>query len=182
MYKNQKGFTLIELLIVIVIIGILAGVLIAIIDPTAQQNRARDAGVQASINKVALATQGFISAYGRAPEADEFIGALDNAEDMGIAGGGAATCTTGVLNCEFEVTGNPLTATGCDATGWQAGVAGAGQCYFHYLSDGASAFIIDARSYGIANTIFEYSSTDGEILQCDGDGANTATETRCNNL
>ena len=30
---NQKGFTLIELLIVIVIIGILAGVVLQILDP-----------------------------------------------------------------------------------------------------------------------------------------------------
>jgi len=101
--KSQKGFTLIELLIVIVIIGILAGVLIAIIDPASQQNRARDAGVQASINKVVLATQGFISAYGRAPDGLEFFEGLDNVSLDSL-------CGVDDTECIFDVTGNPLPA------------------------------------------------------------------------
>jgi len=39
----NSGFTLIELLIVIAIIGILAAILIAVIDPASQQKKARDA-------------------------------------------------------------------------------------------------------------------------------------------
>ncbi len=42
-YKNQQGFTLIELLIVIIIIGILAGILINIINIKEYQAQARDA-------------------------------------------------------------------------------------------------------------------------------------------
>ena len=72
--NNQKGFTLIELLIVIVIIAILAGVLIALINPAQQQNRARDASVIATMNKVALSAQGYISSYGSAPDGANLIG------------------------------------------------------------------------------------------------------------
>jgi len=37
-HRKEEGFTLIELLIVVVIIGILAGVLITVINPIRQQN------------------------------------------------------------------------------------------------------------------------------------------------
>ncbi len=40
--NTQKGFTLIELLIVIVIIGILAGILVAVVDIKEYQRQARD--------------------------------------------------------------------------------------------------------------------------------------------
>ena len=42
-YERQRGFTLIELLIVIVVIGILAGILVNIIDIQEYQAQARDA-------------------------------------------------------------------------------------------------------------------------------------------
>lgn len=167
MTKNQKGFTLIELLIVIVIIGILAGVLIAIIDPQAQQNRARDAGVQASINKVALATQGFISAYGRVPEGDEFIAALDNASDES----GGASCIAGAATCLFSITGNALPAL-CDAAGNGWDGVGAAQCNYWYTSPAAGQFQLYARSFGINNTTFQYDNVVGGMSQCDEDGAN----------
>jgi len=165
--KGQKGFTLIELLIVIVIIGILAGVLIAIIDPAAQQNRARDAGVQAAINKVSLATQGFVSAYGRTPEGDEFINALDNSTAQ------AGSCLTATDTCLFAVTGNPLPVL-CDpaGNGWDG--AGAAQCYYWYvgaLGTGGD-FQIYARSFGIVTTTFQYDNTVGRMQQCDEDGLN----------
>lgn len=151
--NNQSGFTLIELLIVIVIIGILAGVLIAVIDPTAQQNRARDANVKAIMNKVALATQGYVSSYGSAPNDTQFIGSLTNAAESG-----AGVCTGGDTVCLFSVTGTPLPATSCAADGY---TAGAGQCYFRYDQAGAglSQFTLRARSFGIASTYFQFSNT-----------------------
>lgn len=169
MYKNQKGFTLIELLIVIVIIGILAGVLIAIIDPQTQQNRAKDAGVQASINKVALATQGFISAYGRIPAGDEFFGAIDNSTIV-------ADCTAATDTCTFSVLGNtlPVTCTAPAGAGWNGdNVAGAGiQCNFRYIGTAATnQFQIIAKSFGIASATFRFDNTVGGMEQCDEDGA-----------
>jgi prepilin-type N-terminal cleavage/methylation domain-containing protein len=49
------GFTLIELLIVIVIIGILAGVIIAVINPAQMQLKARQAVLRANTEKGCLA-------------------------------------------------------------------------------------------------------------------------------
>ena len=54
---KQKGFTLIELLIVIVILGILAGVVLAVINPAAQQTRANQSVLRASTEKICIAVQ-----------------------------------------------------------------------------------------------------------------------------
>jgi len=62
-----NAFTLIELLIVIVIIGILAGVLIAVMDPTKQQNRAKDAVTKASISKLGFTINSYKSGEGNLP-------------------------------------------------------------------------------------------------------------------
>lgn len=170
--KTSKGFTLIELLIVIVIIGILAGVLIAVINPGQQQNRARDANVQATINKVALAAEGFNSAYGRAPNGAEFINSIQNSC---VAGQTAPNCQTGTATagcrssdefCHFGVSGNALSVD-CSS---QYGGTGSNQCYFRYERQGGATgttFRIIAKSFGIVNTLFRYDSALGEIQECD---------------
>ena len=53
-FSYQKGFTLIELLIVIVIIGILAGLLVTVINPAQQQMKAREAVLRANVEKGCL--------------------------------------------------------------------------------------------------------------------------------
>ncbi len=50
----RKGFTLIELLIVIVILGVLAGVVIVVINPTQQQNRGKDAVLKSTLEKIGM--------------------------------------------------------------------------------------------------------------------------------
>lgn len=173
---SSKGFTLIELLIVIVIIGILAGVLISVIDPTAQQNRARDANVKAAINKVALATQGYISAYGSAPTEVMFLGSLDNAFDSGDSNApihvGSYTCgNASGYSCLFSIQGNGLPTT-CRPNLWQG--IGNSQCFYRYqVANPATApsdFTIYAKSFGLINTMFRYQNYDS-----DGTGANEAS-------
>ncbi|MFZ5424383.1 MAG: competence type IV pilus major pilin ComGC [Patescibacteria group bacterium] len=48
---RSTGFTLIELLLVIALIGVLSGILIAIISPSAQQDVAQDGVRTANLNK-----------------------------------------------------------------------------------------------------------------------------------
>lgn len=185
--NSASGFTLIELLIVIVIIGILAGVLIGVINPQAQQNKARDASVRATLNKIALATSGYLSAYGRVPMESEFLAGLTNATDS------AATCAAAnTADCTIQVTGNPLPAggtAGCAANGWNG--AAANQCYYYYCGgddatpgDGALAactFVLGppatgtyrlfAKSFG-TNNIFMYRYADSKMYLCDNAGVN----------
>ena len=166
--KSQQGFTLIELLIVIVIIGILAGVLIAIIDPAAQQNRARDAGVQASINKASLAAEGFVSAYGRTAEGDEFFASLSN-----IAESSVGICAAGGDTCTFSVTGNELDLL-CDAAADDWDGSGATQCWYYYEGGMGAGddFRICAMSYGVNLGMFCFESSAGFMAICDENGAN----------
>lgn len=67
---KNKAFTLIELLIVIVIIGILAGVVLAVLNPAKQQRRAREAVFQANVNKYCAALQACASTTTNATRCD----------------------------------------------------------------------------------------------------------------
>ncbi len=65
--SKYKGFTLIELLIVITILGILATVLLSILNPILIMKRTRDATVVSAIIKIAFVVQAHTSATGRIP-------------------------------------------------------------------------------------------------------------------
>ena len=52
--RNKKGFTLIELLIVIVIIGILAGVVLSVLNPAKAQRKSAESVLKATTEKLCL--------------------------------------------------------------------------------------------------------------------------------
>ena len=62
MFTHKEGFTLIELLIVISIIGILAGVILAVINPVKQRQKANEAVGVANLTKACLAVKSCIAA------------------------------------------------------------------------------------------------------------------------
>ena len=64
---NKKGFTLIELLIVIVIIGLLAAVVIAAINPVESRNRAVDTGLKSDAGQLYNAIERHYASKGYFP-------------------------------------------------------------------------------------------------------------------
>lgn len=144
---GYKGFTLIELLIVIVIIGILAGVVLQILNPARQQNRARDGVTRASMNKVALSVGAVMSAYGRYPAGTEVLAELDNA----VAGGGTCNAT----RCAIEINGTT----------------------FQYVTDiNGTTYTLYAQAMALPGNLSFAMEADGETLKCP-DAPTTYTST-----
>lgn len=100
---GYKGFTLIELLIVIVIIGILAGVVLQILNPAKQQRRARDGVTKSAMEKLALAFGAYNSAYGTFPPAS-VIGLQEEMENESGLSCAGSTCTFNLSNSGAVVT------------------------------------------------------------------------------
>ena len=64
---GKKGFTLIELLIVIAILGVLSGIIIAVLNPARQRQRAQDANLISALGKIGVSVDAFYSAKARFP-------------------------------------------------------------------------------------------------------------------
>ncbi len=164
---KKNGFTLIELLIVIVLIGILAAVLVTIINPSKQQNQANDGTVTAMINKIILSAESFNSSYGRVANEAEFMGSLEfNANEFN------GSCTVAGVpdnECLFSVQGINMPEV-CDASGWTNVSGGTDQCYFRYVGNvngDPTRFRLYAKSSGIASAVFTFDSKNGgEVFEC----------------
>lgn len=79
---NQKSFTMIELLLVITMIGVLAGVLVQVIDPDHSRKTAEDGVRAANLSKVAQGVEAYFAAEGTYPtDAGNNGNPIDNATD-----------------------------------------------------------------------------------------------------
>lgn len=87
-----RGFTLVELLIVIALLGVIATVVIAAINPIEQANRARDAGYKADASQLLSAEERYFSAHSEFPWVSS--GSLTNDDPFGFIN--AADPTVGV--------------------------------------------------------------------------------------
>lgn len=128
---GKFGFTLIELLIAIVIIGILAAVLISVINPLAMRQRAQDGTIVANANKIVSVINAYHSATGVYPSCEDL---LESGELSNVA---AADCTT---RNTFSITGVTFPQMCGTETGHTTAYAvSAPLCGFYYESDGATA-------------------------------------------
>lgn len=92
----KSGFTLIELLLVVVIIGILAGILLSVINPARQQRRTRESTLIANTGKVCAALFACANAAGDVDQCNDFsIGkiAVEIDDLRGLAGDAGLTGT-----------------------------------------------------------------------------------------
>lgn len=102
--SHETGFTLIELLIVIVIIGILAAVMLVVINPTRIQNRAKNATIKSTLNKLGFALSGARAATGQLPNNSKVLFEFENTTAVACVGN-----TT--LNCQFTYSSVQLPST-----------------------------------------------------------------------
>jgi len=169
-YKNKssKAFTLIELLVVITIIGILAAVVVGIIDPEEKQNMAHDGVSKAIMNKVILSTEGFISSYGRAPDESEFLHNLN----IVVRESFGSECSYAFVpdyECLFTVEGAKLPET-CDLSYWRGNDLETQPCAFRYvggIQGDTGRFRLSVKSMGLTNELFVYDNMEGgKIYHC----------------
>lgn len=65
--RQNKGFSLVELIIVVAIIGILAGVVIAVVNPNTQLQKARDSGRKTALKNLQNALEQYYTDNGVYP-------------------------------------------------------------------------------------------------------------------
>lgn len=79
----KSGFTLVELLVVLTIISIATGILVSVINPKKQREKALDAVIKSNVTKIVLATEAYKSATANYPsDINVLIGELINAKTV----------------------------------------------------------------------------------------------------
>lgn len=153
---TSQGFTLVELLIVIVIIGILAGVVIGVLNPIQQQNRARDASTRSQLDKLALSTKSLMVSSprttNRVPTHQEFAAGVGNITSSDCTVSDPASNTL----CTFGITGVSL-PTDC-ATAYN-GTGGGTACevgYYRSVAANTPLFRLAARGAATPQVLFVY--------------------------
>ena len=136
----RKGFTLVEVLIVLVIISIMAGLVITVVDPGKQRDRARDANIIATTTKIVAAAQAYYSATGSYPSCFVLTGGGNSANPTELQNvtAGSATCTAAAPASGTFLMNSVVMPNLCDATGYSA-TAGTSGCKFRYGSSGTAA-------------------------------------------
>lgn len=109
MRNFRFGFTLIELLVVIAVIGVLAGAIIAVINPSKQLARSRDAGRRSSLTQIRRALEAFYITNGQYPPTPSGGGWRTY-----IQGGCSSTVDTQLINLGDlkKVPDDPLSSQG----------------------------------------------------------------------
>jgi len=97
--KNLLGFTLVELLIVITLLGAIATMVIATINPIEQANRARDARFKTDSGQLISAIDRYFAAVNEFPWVTGVQGAANEDEFGFVTAGGVGVGLCGDANC-----------------------------------------------------------------------------------
>ena len=113
----KNGFTLIELLVVMAVLGVLAGIMILVVNPLEQLGRAQDSGRKSTVGQIGHGFAAYYTIHGaRYPASDSnWIATLQTAGELKSAPQnpayitGVTNCTTNVVNgyC-YSASGTPV--------------------------------------------------------------------------
>jgi len=130
MQNKKVGFTLIELIVVLAIIGVLVGILVAVIKPQQIFARLRDTQRQSDLNRLANAIQTYIAEFAQNPSAIVLTGDLPAGGISGCLQGSTPTIyysanspnptvnATSPSGLGTFTRGRASTSTAVDGTGW----------------------------------------------------------------
>ncbi|HAZ29712.1 TPA: hypothetical protein DCY43_03135 [candidate division WWE3 bacterium] len=149
--ESPAGFTLVELLVVISVVLILSGVLIAIINPKVQRDKAEDTIRQSNLEKLATGVESYASVYGKYPLAAE-MGDLNNDGKPDSA------------DVQVFIAKHPNNEP-------KAGVF-----YYYAVSSDQSAFGTYVPKASSSSQCFKYRSTWGKIRECSGANCTGGTD------
>jgi type II secretory pathway pseudopilin PulG len=142
------SFTLIEMLIVLAMITVILGVLVSMLNPKAQFDKARDRTIEGVMAKMVLAINSYRNVYDAFPDYNKFVESGNEIEGTEIdTGDGTSDAESFVV---FTVPGvsNPSSCTGNNWSG-----DGTDQCYFYYNStDGC----VVAKSWRDSSMYYRY--------------------------
>jgi len=154
MKKSSSGFTLIEVLMVIALIGILAGVVISVINPTKTQSIARDGIRKENLAKLASAVEAYRQAEGKYPT---------NAQSSDIA---SVFRTVYVKNWPDGVN--------------DKGILDPAWNYFYNYIASTDEFAVNVQESGKTGWCFKYYPRWGVVKECNGSCGASAANGTCN--
>ncbi len=134
---GRKGFTLIELLIVIVIIGILAGVVLVVLNPAKQQRKSAESVLSANTNKLCLALNSCAATTPTAASCGT-LALLGAADPAGVPT--TSTYTPAVAGNVVTITGALAAAGGSKTSGTACNIT----CSFDFVAGTAVKLTPDA--------------------------------------
>ena len=160
-FKNhKKGFTLIELLLVVVIIGILAGIVIAIINPARMQRRSKEAVLRANLDKICVALFNCGTLTGDPSSCDTFVGGEVDADvtvlnSNGTVSSPAANAVPPYAFYSLGLSGSTVTATATLPSSASTGGSGAKSataacsfsCSYNFTTGASTAVTPSADCY-----------------------------------
>jgi len=154
---TKKAFTLIELLIVISIIAILSAVLISVLNPIKQQEKAKDAVIIASMEKVVGSIEAYQNAFAKPPTCLK----LTNSELKNVTA--ASTCADSFAAGTFTLSGVKTP----DPTGFHYSVV-SGEPYVY-------AQLFEKKDGAILYACYKSSATEGRIKKAKAVNATTCS-------